>query len=86
MKRPHFSILKDYKDGTVKHLRNKGTARRHDLSLKETRFGQVAVNRWVLRTCAMCEELNHNKQMEKKKEFYNNAGYFQISSHILCNA
>jgi hypothetical protein len=51
MKRPHFSILKVYKDGIFKRLSNKGTARRHDLSLTETSFGQVAVNKWVLRTC-----------------------------------
>jgi len=68
MKRPHFSILKDYKDGIFKHLSNDGNALRHDLSLTETSFGQVAVNKWVLRTCIMCEELNHNKQIEMKRK------------------
>ena len=65
MKKSHFQILKDYKDGIYKHLSNEGSTR-HDLSLTETSFGQVAANKWVLRTCTMCDEVNHNKQMEMK--------------------
>ena len=68
MKRPHFSILKDYKDDTFKHLSNGGSARRNDLSHTEISFGQVVANKWVLRTCTMCEGLNHNKQMEMKRK------------------
>jgi hypothetical protein len=35
----------DYKDGIFRHLSNDGCARRQDLSLTETSFGQVAANK-----------------------------------------
>jgi hypothetical protein len=82
MKRPHFSILKDYKDGILKHLSNEGSTRRHDLSLMERSFGQVATNEWVLRTCTVCEGPNHNKQVEMKRKYKNNFTITRIFSNI----
>jgi len=57
-----------YKDGIFKHLSIEGSTRRNDLSHKEISFGQVDAKKWVLRTCTMCEGLNHNKQMEMKRK------------------
>jgi len=68
MERSNFSILNDYKEGVFKHLSNEGSTRRNDLSHTEISFGQVAANKRVLRTCSMCEGLNHNKQMAMERK------------------
>ena len=43
-----------------------------------TRSGQVAGNKWVLRTCITYEQLNHNKQMGKG----NNCTIMKIFSNM----